>query len=151
MTAGLVGRPHGLDGSFHVAQASEELAEGTEVQVGGRTTTVERRAGTADRPIIRVRGVSDRDSAAELRGEPLLVPAGELDEGEFLVEDLIGCQVPGVGEVVRVVPAPSCDLLEVGADGVLIPLISDAVKRVDTDERVIEVDHAFLGLEPRQP
>lgn len=151
MTAGRVGRPHGLDGSFHVTHASEELPEGSQVQLGGRTRIIERRAGTADRPIIRVRGVSDRDSAAELRGEPLLVPAGELEEGEFLVEDLIGCEVPGVGEVTGVVPAPSCDLLEVGADRVLIPLISDAVTRVDTDERVIEVDHAFLGLEPKSP
>jgi len=151
VTAGRVGRPHGLDGSFHVTHAVEELAEGTEVEIAGRTTVVERRAGTADRPIIRVRGVSDRDAAGELRGEPLLVAAGELEEGEFLVDDLVGCRVPGVGEVVRVVPAPSCDLLEVGDEGVLIPLISDAVKRVDTGERVIEVDHAFLGLEPKQP
>jgi 16S rRNA processing protein RimM len=151
VAAGRVGRPHGLDGSFHVTHPAEELVEGTEVEIAGRSTVVERRAGTADRPIIRVRGVSDRDAAGELRGEPLLVPAGELEEGEFLVEDLVGCEVPGVGEVVRVVPAPSCDLLEVGDDGVLIPLISDAVKRIDTDERVIEVDHEFLGLEPKQP
>lgn len=146
VAAGRVGRPHGLDGSFHVTHPAEELVEGTEVEIAGRSTVVERRAGTADRPIIRVRGVSDRDAAGELRGEPLLVPAGELEEGEFLVEDLVGCEVPGVGEVVRVVPAPSCDLLEVGDDGVLIPLISDAVKRIDTDARVIEVDRGFLGL-----
>ena len=151
MAAGRVGRPHGLDGSFHVTHPAEPLAEGTEVEIAGRSTVVERRAGTADRPIIRVRGVSDRDAAGELRGEPLLVPAGELEDGEFLVEDLVGCEVPGVGEVVRVVPAPSCDLLEVGDDGVLIPLISDAVKRVDTGARVIEVDHEFLGLDPKQP
>jgi ribosomal 30S subunit maturation factor RimM len=47
----------------------------------------------------------------------------------------------------RVVPAPSCDLLEVGDDAVLVPLVGDAVTRVDTDARVIEVDRAFLGLE----
>jgi 16S rRNA processing protein RimM len=151
VTAGRVGRPHGLDGSFHVTHPAEELAEGMEVEIAGRPTVVERRAGTPDRPIIRVRGVDDRDAAGELRGEPLLVAAGELEEGEFLVEDLVGCRVPGVGEVLRVVPAPSCDLLEVGEDGVLIPLISDAVKRVDTADRVIEVDHAFLGLDPEQP
>lgn len=149
MAAGRVGRPHGLDGSFHVTHAAEQLAEGTAVEIAGRATVVERRAGTADRPIIRVRGVTDRDAAGELRGEPLLVPAGELEEGEFLVDDLVGCCVPGIGEVVRVVPAPSCDLLEVGSDGVLIPFISDAVKRVDTGARLIEVDRAFLGLEPR--
>ena len=134
-----------------MTHAVEELAEGTEVEIAGRATVVERRAGTTDRPIIRLSGVSDRDAAGDLRGEPLLVPAGELQEGEFLIVDLVGCRVPGVGEVVGVVPAPSCDLLEVGDDRVLIPLISDAVKRIDTDGRLIEVDHAFLGLEPEQP
>lgn len=148
VTAGRVGRPHGLDGSFHVTHAAEQLEEGTEVEIAGRATVVERRAGTAERPIIRVRGVADRDAAGELRGEPLLVPAGELEEGEFLIDDLVGCRVPGIGEVVRVVPAPSCDLLEVGSDRILIPFISDAVKRVDTGARLIEVDRAFLGLEP---
>jgi 16S rRNA processing protein RimM len=151
VAAGRVGRPHGLDGSFHVTHPTADLAEGTEVEVAGRTTVVERRAGTADRPIIRIRGVSDRDAAGEIRGEPLLVPAGELEEGEFLIEDLVGCRVAGVGVVVRVVNGASCDFLEVGEDGVLIPLISDAVKHIDTGEGVIEVDRAFLGLDPNEP
>ena len=145
--AGRVGRPHGLDGSFYVSQPAADLAEGTEVTIAGRRAVVERRAGTDDRPIVRVSGVSDRDAAGGLRGEPLLVTAGELEEGEFLVEDLVGCEIPGVGEVRRVVPAPSCDILEVGDDAILVPFISDAVKRVDTDARVIEVDRGFLGLD----
>jgi len=37
-------------------------------------------------------------------------------------------------------------VLEVGPDEVLVPFVSDAVKRVDTDARLIEVDLAFLGL-----
>jgi len=69
-----------------------------------------------------------------------------LEEGEWLVSDLVGCEVEGLGYVERVVGGPSCDVLEVGADGVLIPLVSDAVKRVDLERRVIEVDRAFLGL-----
>jgi ribosomal 30S subunit maturation factor RimM len=48
-----------------------------------------------------------------------------------------------------VIAAPSCDLLEVGDDAVLVPLISDAVKRVDTAGRVIEVDLDFLDLGER--
>jgi 16S rRNA processing protein RimM len=147
VAAGRVGRPHGLDGSFYVSQPYEDLAEGTEVTIAGRRAVVERRAGTDDRPIVRVSGVSDRDAAGGLRGEPLLVSAGQLEEGEFLIEDLVGCEIPGLGEVRRVVPAPSCDLLEVGDDAVLVPFISDAVKRVDTDARVIEVDRGFLGLD----
>jgi ribosomal 30S subunit maturation factor RimM len=48
-----------------------------------------------------------------------------------------------------VVSAPSCDVLEVGDDGVLVPFVSDAVRRVDPEAGVIEVDLRFLGLAPR--
>jgi ribosomal 30S subunit maturation factor RimM len=49
-----------------------------------------------------------------------------------------------------VIAAPSCDLLEVGDDAVLVPLISDAVKRIDTAGRLIEVDFAFLDVDGGQ-
>jgi 16S rRNA processing protein RimM len=147
ITAGRVGRAHGLDGSFYVDHASEPLESGAEVVVAGRDARVERRAGTEDRPIVRLSGIADRNAAEALRGEAILIDGGELAEGEFLSADLVGCEVPGLGPVRRVIPAPSCDLLEVGDDAVLVPLISDAVKRVDTVGRLIEVDLAFLDLD----
>jgi 16S rRNA processing protein RimM len=150
VSAGRVGRPHGLDGSFYVVRPTEDLTEGTELELAGRTVVVERRAGTDERPIIRVSGIADRDSAGGLRGEPLLVDAGELAEDEYLVDDLVGCEVPGLGEVRSVTSGPSCDVLEVGEDGVLVPLVSDAVTSVDLDARVIEVDRRFLGLDGEQ-
>jgi 16S rRNA processing protein RimM len=150
VTAGRVGRAHGLDGSFYVDHATEPLVSGAEVMVAGRPARVERRAGTDDRPILRVSGVSDRNAATALRGEAILVDGGELAEDEFLSADLVGCEVPGLGAVRRVIAAPSCDLLEVGDDGVLVPLISDAVKRIDIPGRRIEVDLAFLDLGGRE-
>jgi 16S rRNA processing protein RimM len=151
ISAGRVGRPHGLDGSFYVEHVTEPLGEGAEVVVAGRSATVERRAGTDERPILRLSGVEDRNAAEALRGEAILVDGGELGEGEFLTADLVGCEVPGLGAVRRVIAAPSCDLLEVGDDAVLVPLISDAVKRIDTAGRVIEVDLAFLDVDGGQP
>jgi 16S rRNA processing protein RimM len=151
VSAGSVGRPHGLDGSFYVNHPAADLRVGTEVEIAGRTAVVERRAGTDERPILRLSGVGDRDAAGGLRGEPLLVPGAELEEGEYLIADLVGCEVPGLGTVKRVLPGPSCDVLEVGDEALLVPLISDAVTRVDLDGRLIEVDRRFLGLEPREP
>jgi len=148
VSAGSVGRPHGLDGSFYVNHPTADLRVGTEVEIAGRTAVVERRAGTDERPILRLSGVGDRDAAGGLRGEPLLVPGGELEEGEYLIADLVGCEVPGVGTVKRVLPGPSCDVLEVGDEALLVPLISDAVTRVDLDGKLIEVDRRFLGLDP---
>jgi 16S rRNA processing protein RimM len=151
VTAGRVGRAHGLDGSFYVEHVTEPLVSGAEVVVAGRPARVERRAGTEERPIVRLSGVADRNAAEALRGEAILVDGGELAEGEFLTADLVGCEVPGLGTVRRVIAAPSCDLLEVGDDAVLVPLISDAVKRIDTPARLIEVDLAFLDLAVGEP
>jgi 16S rRNA processing protein RimM len=117
------------------------------VSVGGRTARVERLAGTGERPIVRISGVGDRSAAEALRGEAIMVDGGELDDGEFLTADLVGCEVPGLGPVRRVIPGPSCDVLEVGDGSVLVPFISDAIKLVDTEARVIEVDMGFLDLE----
>ena len=45
-----------------------------------------------------------------------------------------------------VVHGPSCDLLEVGDERVLVPLVRDAVRHVDLEARRIDVDLAFLDL-----
>lgn len=140
-----MGRAHGRDGSFYVERPDHPLAEGTVVTVAGHERRVVRRAGTDQRPLIRLSGLEDRAAAAALRGERLLAE-GDLDEDEWLARDLVGCRIDGLGSVRRVVDAPSCPLLELD-DGTLLPFISDAVRRVDPASRVIEVDLAFLGVE----
>ena len=140
MTAGRVGKPHGLDGSFYVEAARHALPEGATVTIGSRAYSLDRRSGTDERPLIRLAGVSD---ARPLRGELLLVE-DELAEGEWLASDLVGCTVPGLGTVTQVVDAPSCSVLEL-EDGTLIPFVSDAVERVDLEAREILVRKDFLG------
>ena len=140
MTAGRVGKPHGLDGSFYVEAASHALPEGTIVSVATHTYSLDRRAGTDDRPLIRLAGVSD---ARPLRGELVLVE-DELAEDEWLASDLVGCVVPGLGTVTQVIDAPSCSVLELD-DGTLIPFVTDAVERVDLEARQIVVRADFLG------
>ena len=162
VAVGRVGAPHGRDGSFWVEaplqagseeeEAREPLEVGAEVTVAGRRAPVERRGGAPARPLVRLAGIDDRGAAAALRGEALLVAErrAPLGRGEWLVEDLVGARIEGLGEVRRVVAASSCDLLEVGDDGMLIPFVSDAIKAVDPHARVIEVDRRFLGVEERE-
>ena len=145
VTAGVVGRSHGLDGSFHVERPQHPLERGTVVRLHDREWTVERRAGTDRKPLIRLADVDTREAAAALRGELLLVEEA-LADGEWLADDLVGCRVAGLGAVVRVIDAPSCDLLELEG-GELVPLISDAVQSVDLGDRTIEIDRRFLRLE----
>jgi 16S rRNA processing protein RimM len=149
VSVGRVGRAHGLDGSFYVSGATHPLPEGMTLTVAGQATRIERRAGTAERPLIRLSGVAGRDGAARLVGEPLMADLADapLEADEWLAADLVGCEVPGVGKIMRVIEAPSCDLLEVGPDALLIPFVSDAVKTIDLDSRRIEVDRVFLGLD----
>ncbi|MEA2425392.1 MAG: rRNA processing protein RimM [Thermoleophilaceae bacterium] len=148
VSAGRVGRAHGRDGSFYVDRPAHPLGEGTVVQVGGSARRIERRGGMDDRPLLKLEGVDDRDAAGAIRGEFLLIDAEEspLEEGEYIVSDLVGCKIEGIGYVERVLDGPSCDVLEVGEDAVLVPLVSDAVKRIDLEQRIIEVDREFLGL-----
>jgi 16S rRNA processing protein RimM len=154
--AGRVGRPHGLDGSFHVIQPRADLlAEGAVLKVAGASREVVRRAGTDERPILRLDGCEDRDAAEALRGEELRVPRADgpaLEPGEYWAEELEGCRVQDgevvVGVVRRLVALPSCEALEVVREDdadLLVPLVRDAVRTVDPAARRIDVDLRFLG------
>jgi 16S rRNA processing protein RimM len=155
--AGRVGRPHGLDGSFHVTRPVARLlaAADQEIHVDGRPERIDRRAGTEDRPILRLAGHSGREAAEALRGASLAIPAAQapaLEPGEYWAHELEGCAVwdgdRSVGEVRRLVPLPSCEALEVtreGGDELLIPMVRDAVRSIDVEAKRIEVDMDFVG------
>ena len=155
--AGRVGRPHGLDGSFHVADPNLPLLDaGAALRVAGQELRIERRAGHDEGVILRLEGCVDRSAAEALRGEVLLArreAAPELEEDEWWAEELEGCRVRDgdrtVGRVRRLLALPSCEVLEVEradrAGDLLVPLVSDAVRSVDTQRREIDIDLAFLG------
>jgi 16S rRNA processing protein RimM len=156
LLAGYVGRPHGLDGSFHVNRARPALLElGRTVRLGGRETKIVRLAGFDARPIVRVEGCEDRDAAEALRGASLEVDASlaaPLPDGEWWAEELAGCRVVDgerpVGVVRSMLGLPSCECLEVqrpeGPD-ILVPMVRDAIRRVDVKAGEIDVNLEFLG------
>lgn len=158
-----MGRPHGLDGSFYVTRPLTRLLAGaTSVSVGGRKLPIVRRAGTEQRPIVALEGVDDRDAAVRLRGQPLLVAADAapaLGEGEWWAHELEGCEVfcAGVliGTVRQMIELPSCEALEVervgGAGTLLVPMVKEAILRVQARQRSIEIDLDFLGEGPPTP
>lgn len=126
------------------------LRRGATVTVAGAEREIVRRAGTDDKPILRLAGVEDRTAAEALRDAELTVPraaAPPLGPDEWWAEDLVGCWVKDgcepVGEVRALVALPSCEALDVA--GRLIPLVADAVRSVDVEARVIDVDLGFLG------
>ena len=97
--AGRVGRPHGLDGTFHVVHPLPALlVAGARVTVAGQAREIERRAGTDEKPIVRLSGCGSRVAAEALRGQPLLIAhvgLPGLAEGEYCAHEPQGRTVGG--------------------------------------------------------
>jgi 16S rRNA processing protein RimM len=161
LAAGRVGRPHGLDGSFYVTRPRPRLLSlGVAVTLGGRTAPIVRRAGTEQRPIVRLEGIDERSAAEALRGSELFVDGGDaptLAQDEWWAHELEGCEVldgeKRLGSVKRLIELPSCEALEVqAADGgevIIVPMVKDAVQMVAPASKRIEVDIDFLDLAGR--
>ena len=159
LRAGIVGRPHGLDGSFYVTEPKPDLLVlGLDVWIEGASRLITRRAGFDRGVILALAGCEDRAGAQALGGQELLVGrdrAPELGAEEWWAEDLEGCAVHDgpreIGVVKRLLALPSCEVLEVtrvdGGPELLVPLIKDAVREVDVSRREIEIDLRFLGEE----
>jgi 16S rRNA processing protein RimM len=163
LVAGRVGRAHGLDGSFYVTRPRPRLLAGRgEVTVAGKRLEVVRRAGTEQRPILRLEGVESREQAEAMRGQELTVPSAQapaLGQGEFWAHELEGCAVHDgertVGTVSALIELPSCEALEVqrpeGGQPLLVPMVQAAVRSIDPAAKRVDVDLAFLGLDEPAP
>ena len=149
MIAGRIGRPHGLDGSFHVTDPRPQLLTlGAELEGLGRIIA---RKGPDDQPILRIDAAGDRTAIEGLRGRELhvddaIVPP--LEEDEYYAEQLEGCTVADgervLGVVQRLLALPSCEALELDS-GLIVPHVRDAIRAVDVDGKRIDVDAGFLG------
>lgn len=144
---GRVGRPHGLDGAFVVERGSEDerrFAVGAHLLVDGEPAVVvlRRRVG-GGRLAIKV----DR---AVTRGQLLAVRRDELppaEPGSYYVFELVGLEVlegdRSVGRVRDVVPGAANDNLQLDG-GALVPLVEDAVAKVDLDRGRILLNPGFI-------
>ena len=142
-----MGRPHGLDGSFFVEQASDDPARftvGAVVYVGGeRAEVVASKRGSGGRPVIRL----DRQAP---RGAELAVPREALPptaEGEYYAFQLVGLEVEEeggrtLGRVVQVASGVANDVLELDS-GSALPLVEDCVREVDLERGRIVVAPGF--------
>jgi 16S rRNA processing protein RimM len=145
---GRVGKPHGLDGSFFVEQASEDRERfevGARLHVDGEPAEVVASKRSKGRPVIRL----DREAP---RGAELAVPRAELPppgEGEYYEFQLVGLAVEEeggrpLGRVTAVQPGVANDVLELDS-GIALPLVEACVRDVDLDGGRILVAQGFAG------
>jgi len=145
---GRVGRPHGVDGSFVVVDASDDtrwwkvgsrfLAGGEEVEVVGARRSSGRPVVKLDRPVVRGAELEvDRDA---------LPPTGD---GEYYAFELIGLDVVEetgrrLGTIKAVTPGVANDALELDS-GLLLPMIEDCVLEIDLAGRRVRVASGFAA------
>jgi 16S rRNA processing protein RimM len=148
---GLVGRPHGLDGSFFVEGPSERadaFARGSTLYVDGEAAkVVSSKRGSHKRPVIRL------DRRVE-RGATLAVPREglpPLEEGAYYTFQLVGLAVEEeggrvVGRVREVLDYPANDVLELDS-GLFLPLVEACVRQVDLEGGRIVIAAGFADPE----
>jgi 16S rRNA processing protein RimM len=141
-----VGKPHGLDGSFVVEDASEDperFEPGASLLVEGEPAEVVERKRAGGRLIVRL----DRPVG---RGTPLQIPRADLPEpepGSYYVFQLVGLEVEeeggrALGTVTEVAPGVANDVLELDT-GLALPLVEACVREVDLERHRILVAPGF--------
>lgn len=146
VSVGRVGRPHGLDGSFVVEDASEDperFVAGSAILLDGEEAKVVTSKRAGRRLVVRL------DCEAK-RGAVLAVPRSELPEtaeDEYYVFQLVGLAVEEeggrpLGRVQDVAPGMANDVLELDT-GTALPLVEDCVLAVDLDRGRILVAQGF--------
>lgn len=158
LSAGRIGKHHGLDGTFHVTRPRGPLlTAGATVTVDGVVRKIVHRGGTDARPLLRLEGIDHITAVEPLRGTDLFVPRSmlpPLENDEFWPDELVGIPVRStggavVGDVANVLVLPSCDVLEVRRPGdapdLLVPMHQGAVPELDAKARRIVIDLAFMG------
>ena len=146
ISIGRVGKPHGLDGSFFVENASEDperFAVDAAVFVDGEPVKIEASKRAGGRPVIRLERTVPRGSELTLPREQL--PATE--PGEFYAFELRGLKVEdefghALGRVSEVVPGVANDVLELES-GLALPLVDECVRHVDLERGRIVIAPGF--------
>lgn len=138
------------------AEDSENLHDGTLIYLE-RNNTIEKYTVTSvryqkNRPVVRLKGVTDRNGAEALRNMEIYISEDDLEElpdGEYYIRDLIGCQVYDrasertLGVVDDVLQNTSQSIYRViSEDGkeILIPAVEAFEREIDLERGVIEVE-----------
>lgn len=152
---GTIVAPHGVRGDIRILPQTEHPEQFLELNYllleDGRTLHLTNARFHKRMALIKCREVNNMNEAEMLRGQKVYINTEdlpELEEGEFYVADLLGCNVAdesgnAVGVLKDVISTGSNDVYVVtGTDGkeLLIPALKKHVKEINLDERRITVE-----------
>jgi 16S rRNA processing protein RimM len=158
---GILRRPHGTSGEIPLLPFNVAVLEGVvpvpPVRVRlARAQEVSEANLVACRPVhvgflVRFEGIATREAAGALAGRELHLPreaCGSLEEAEFYVEDIVGCEAfqpdgRRVGRVTGTFWNGAQDVMTiVGEDGVerLLPVVSEYLLQFERASRRLIVD-----------
>jgi 16S rRNA processing protein RimM len=147
VVVGRVGRPHGIDGSFFVEDASEEperFAAGARLYVDSEPAEVlVSKRGAGGRQVIKLDRPVPRDATLAVLRTELPEPGDDT----YYVFQLVGLAVEEeggrpLGSVTEVHSGPANDAIELDS-GLLLPLVAACVREVDLDARRVLVARGF--------
>jgi 16S rRNA processing protein RimM len=150
LEVGYVARAHGVRGELRVhlhAPESDVLFSVDRVWLGDDEHEVANVRAIPGGVLMTLEGLSDRDRAEALKGRPVSVlrDAIALEPGEFLVADLVGCDVldeggAPVGRVKDIIHGAQ-DILVIhdATHERLLPLVTELLVEVDTAARRVVV------------
>ena len=158
---GILRRPHGTSGEIPLlpfnAGADQGVVPAPPVRVRlARAQEVSEATLVACRPVhvgflVRFDGIATREAASALAGQELHLPRaafGPLDEAEFYVEDMVGCEAfqpdgQRLGRVTGTFWNGAQDVMTiVGDDGGerLVPVVPDYVLHFESASRRLTID-----------
>ena len=152
---GKIGKARGLDGTLKIIPLTDfegRFDNLTEIEVGGKMLQVEKVQHIGNEIFIKFENITSREIAKTLTNKFLTVPRAEaapLDEGEFYIFDIIGCEVfdgdKNIGKVENVLKTGSNDVFQVvGETEFLIPALKSVIKQIDIANKKIIVDSSKL-------
>lgn len=131
----------------------ERFKKGTRLRLKNEWVTVETYALHKNRPLLKLSGTNTATEAEKLQWEYLEGSADfspELEQDEFMTEDLIGLKVITVegdelGLVDDVLALPAHDVIVIGE--IMIPAIKEFITNIDLDAEVMTVK-LIPGMRP---
>lgn len=154
ISVGEIVKAQGIRGEIKVKSLSDNEKRfeiGSKLYIGDEIVTIKRSYKQKNMLILGFEEYENINDILKFIGKDLTIDEkdlGKLSENEIYIKDLIGLSVTSegqkVGEIVDVISGvyPN-DVYEIKTDkgNVLLPALKNIIKKIDTEEKIIEVEN----------